>query len=67
MDPAFRYLRSSVTPGITGLWQVSERSNADIEQQQQLDGFYIANQSIWLDIQIIFRTFGAVLGGNGAR
>ena len=67
MNGSFRKKRCTVTPGITGLWQVSERSNADIALQQQLDEFYIENRSIWLDAYIVLKTFSAVVSKNGAR
>ena len=66
-DTTFQSLRSSVIPGITGLWQVSARSDGDLEVQQALDTYYIRNWSIWIDFYILFRTFGAVVAGRGAR
>ncbi|MBY3141189.1 sugar transferase [Rhizobium laguerreae] len=66
MDSEFRDKRRSVTPGLTGLWQISERSNADIELQQQLDEFYIDNRSLWLDCQILLSTIPAVFKRGGA-
>lgn len=66
MDSEFRDKRRSVTPGLTGLWQISERSNADIELQQQLDEFYIDNRSLWFDCQIILSTIPAVFKRRGA-
>jgi Undecaprenyl-phosphate galactose phosphotransferase WbaP len=66
-DTSFQSLRSSVIPGITGLWQVSARSEGDLQVQQALDTYYIRNWSIWIDFYILFRTFGAVVAGRGAR
>jgi lipopolysaccharide/colanic/teichoic acid biosynthesis glycosyltransferase len=66
MDGEFRHKRRSVMPGLTGLWQISERSNADIELQQQLDEYYIDNRSPWLDCQILLSTIPAVFKGRGA-
>lgn len=66
MHSEFRDKRRSVTPGLTGLWQISERSNADIELQQQLDEFYIDNRSLWLDCQILLSTIPAVFKRRGA-
>ncbi len=66
MDGAFRQKRCSVMPGLTGLWQISDRSNADVELQQQLDNFYIDNRSLWFDGYIVFNTFAAVFRKTGA-
>lgn len=52
--------------GITGLWQISGRSDLDFNQMVALDYYYIANPSFWLDLHIIFNTFFAVLFGKGA-
>jgi Undecaprenyl-phosphate galactose phosphotransferase WbaP len=62
----FRGLRTSVPPGITGLWQVSTRSDGDLEVQQNEDTYYIRNWSLWLDIYILARTLRTVLTPNGA-
>lgn len=62
----FRDLRIEAQPGITGLWQVSGRSEGDLEIQEELDSYYILNWSIWLDIYILARTPWAVLFAKGA-
>ncbi len=56
----------TVKPGITGLWQVSGRSDISYEQRVQLDMYYIRNWSIWLDIQLLWQTIPAVLRSRGA-
>ena len=57
---------SLVKPGITGLWQVSGRSDTSYEQRVQLDVYYVANWSIWMDYYIFLNTFVAVLLRKGA-
>jgi Undecaprenyl-phosphate galactose phosphotransferase WbaP len=63
---SFRDLRASVTPGLTGLWQVSERSDGDLTVQETQDTYYIRNWSLWLDIYILLRTVRMVLIPKGA-
>lgn len=65
-DDGFRSLRSSVRPGLTGYWQVTSRSTADLVAQVELDSYYIKNWSLWLDLYIVARTPWAVLFGPGA-
>lgn len=59
--------RLEVAPGLTGLWQVVGRADIDFEERAELDIEYIERQSWALDLHILFRTFGAVLSGRGAR
>ena len=56
----------TVKPGLTGLWQISGRSNLSYEERVRLDMHYIRNYSIWLDIFIIWRTIPTILKGRGA-
>ena len=56
----------TVLPGITGLWQVSGRSDISYDERVRLDMYYIRNWSIWLDLQLLFQTIPAVLGSRGA-
>ncbi|MDD5492282.1 MAG: sugar transferase [bacterium] len=58
--------RLMVLPGITGLWQVSGRSNLSFEEMIKLDIYYIENWSLWLDIVIILQTVPTVLFAKGA-
>ena len=58
--------RLSVTPGITGLWQVQGRQDPSFDSYVSLDLSYIENWSLWLDIKIMVRTVGVVLAGTGA-
>jgi len=55
-----------VMPGLTGLWQVSGRSDTTYDERVALDMQYITNWSVWLDIKILLRTVPAVLKGDGA-
>jgi exopolysaccharide biosynthesis polyprenyl glycosylphosphotransferase len=61
---AVRRLR--VRPGLTGLWQVSGRSDLSWEESLRLDLWYVDNWSLVLDLQILFRTARAVVRGSGA-
>jgi len=57
----------TVKPGLTGLWQVSGRSDLSYAERVRLDMHYIRNYSIWLDMQILFfQTLPAVFKGSGA-
>ncbi|MDR0495941.1 MAG: undecaprenyl-phosphate galactose phosphotransferase WbaP [Treponema sp.] len=56
----------SIRPGLTGLWQVSGRSNTNYEERIAYDTFYLQSWSIWMDLWVIFKTFGAVIQGRGA-
>lgn len=58
--------RLEVTPGMTGLWQVSGRSSLTFDEMVRLDLFYIENWSVALDLTIIMRTVPAVLLARGA-
>ena len=60
--------RLSFKPGITGMWQVSGRSDiTDFEEIVRLDNEYIRNWNLGLDLKILFKTIGVVLGRKGAR
>ena len=56
----------SVTPGLSGMWQISGRSDTGYEERISLDTFYIQNWSVWLDLWIIIKTVWVVLNGKGA-
>lgn len=63
-DEVGYYLLSK--PGMTGLWQVSGRSDVDYETRVYLDAWYVKNWSMWNDIAILFKTIGVVLKKDGA-
>ena len=56
----------SVTPGLSGMWQISGRSDTGYEERINLDSFYIQNWSLWLDIWILIKTVWVVINGKGA-
>jgi len=55
-----------VRPGITGMWQVSDRSEVSFSDRLTLDIYYVRNWSVWLDVYILARTVRVVLFGGGA-
>ncbi len=56
----------TVKPGITGLWQVSGRSDISYEERVRLDMYYIRNWTIWFDFYMLLQTISVVLKGRGA-
>ena len=54
-------------PGITGYWQVSGRSDVSFKQRLKLEQYYSNNCGLRMDIKILFKTFGAVIGHKGAE
>ena len=56
----------TVKPGLTGLWQVSGRSDTDYSERVSYDLYYLQSWSVWLDLWILFRTPGVILRGKGA-
>jgi lipopolysaccharide/colanic/teichoic acid biosynthesis glycosyltransferase len=67
--PEFRQLRCLVKPGITGIWQISARSNQNLTalSMQPYDLEYIRRFSLLLDLKILLKTIPAVLSGKGAE
>ncbi|MBV4459083.1 MULTISPECIES: sugar transferase [Pseudomonas] len=68
---AYRYkdshlARLSIYPGMTGLWQISGRSDVDFDQRVEMDLSYIAEQSLLLDLKILVKTPFKVFSGHGA-
>lgn len=59
-------LYTMVTPGITGLWQISGRNNTTYDERVQLDAYYVRNWSPWLDMYLLIRTIRIVLFAHGA-
>lgn len=60
-------LLHSVKSGVTGLWQVSGRSELSFDERIELETFYAQNWSFWLDIKILFKTIAVVIRKQGAR
>lgn len=58
--------RMEVIPGITGLWQVSGRSEVSFNKWMELDVYYIEHWSFWFDLKILLQTIPVVLTGKGA-
>jgi lipopolysaccharide/colanic/teichoic acid biosynthesis glycosyltransferase len=58
--------RFEVPQGLTGWWQVNGRADKPMHQHTEDDLYYIKNYSLWLDIQILWRTIKAVFDRRGA-
>jgi exopolysaccharide biosynthesis polyprenyl glycosylphosphotransferase len=58
--------RYNVLPGVTGLWQISGRSNLSFDDLVRLDFYYLENWSLWMDVAILAKTVPAVVSGAGA-
>ncbi|MCB0125603.1 MAG: sugar transferase, partial [Caldilineaceae bacterium] len=63
---AWQYRRLHMPQGITGWWQVNGRSNKLMHLNTEQDLYYVENYSLWLDLQILWRTVSVVLRGKGA-
>ncbi len=55
----------ALRPGVTGLWQISDRNNCTFERRAEIDGEYERSLSFWSDVMIMLKTFRAVTGGTG--
>ncbi len=64
--PEYEPIYARIRPGITGLWQVSGRSDIKYRERANLDYMYLLNWSLWLDFVVVLKTFRAILGGKGA-
>ncbi|OPY75952.1 MAG: UDP-N-acetylgalactosamine-undecaprenyl-phosphate N-acetylgalactosaminephosphotransferase [Syntrophorhabdus sp. PtaU1.Bin153] len=64
--PEYEPIYARIRPGITGLWQVSGRSDIKYRERANLDYMYLLNWSLWLDFVVLLKTFRAILGGKGA-
>jgi len=60
-------LLHSVKSGVTGLWQVSGRSELSFDERIELELYYAQNWSFWLDLRILFKTVGVVIRKTGAK
>ena len=66
-SPSKTALLHSVKSGVTGIWQVSGRSNLPFEERIELELFYARNWSFWMDIKILFKTIAVVFRRTGAK
>jgi len=57
--------RNTVTPGCTGLWQVTGRSKSNFDDMVKMDIYYVKHRSMWLDVQIVLKTIPVLLFARG--
>jgi lipopolysaccharide/colanic/teichoic acid biosynthesis glycosyltransferase len=62
----FHFKRQIAKPGLTGIWQVSGRKDTTWEERMAFDVKYVQEWSMALDLILIFKTFRAIISGNGA-
>jgi len=60
-------LYQRIRPGMSGIWQVSGRSDTGYAERVEMDSYYVRNWSVWLDLVILARTVKCVALGRGAR
>jgi lipopolysaccharide/colanic/teichoic acid biosynthesis glycosyltransferase len=65
-EEPFRSDYLDVKPGVTGLWQVSGRGEADMGEMARMNSWYVRNWSLWVDLALLARTFPRMLSGRGA-
>jgi lipopolysaccharide/colanic/teichoic acid biosynthesis glycosyltransferase len=63
----WHHARLLAQPGITGLWQVKGRGRVTFDEMARMDIEYVHNQSIWLDLKLLWLTIPSVLSGRGAK
>lgn len=63
----WHHARLLAKPGITGLWQVRGRGRVTFDEMVRMDIEYVHNQSIWLDLKLLWLTIPSVLSGRGAK
>ena len=65
----YKYELLSIRPGLTGYWQAYARNNVGYEdgKRQEMELYYVHNQSLWLDVKIFFKTIVSVLKKDGAQ
>ncbi len=62
----YKHIILSIKPGLTGLWQISGRSDLSFSSKLKIETWYVLNWNLWLDIFIIIRTIPIVISGKGA-
>jgi lipopolysaccharide/colanic/teichoic acid biosynthesis glycosyltransferase len=64
---ARHYARLAALPGLTGIWQVKGRCKVPFDEMIRMDVEYVSNQSLWLDLKLLWLTIPAVVSRRGAE